>query len=233
MQWYDRRGYAGSLDAVGAPVDVNGHVTDLLDVLDGQPAVVVGHSFGGVTVLGAAIAAPDLVRAVVLYETGMAWVPGWDDTTLRAILWGENADSAAVALMYGSRLGRMTPDQQAFLRRQARAFIAEERSVRVPPPDWTAGDGLGRGIGSGRPYDASALTQPLVYGHSDNERFTAVATYLVNEAGAVAVELPGAGHNAHRTQPGPFADLVRQGIALADHVRQPRPAAGRGQALPE
>ncbi len=216
MEWYDRRGYAGSLDAAGAPLDVVGHVEDLLDVLDGNPAVVVGHSFGGVTVLGAAVAAPDLVQALVLYETGLAWVPGWDDTPLRSILWGEGADAAAVALMYGSRLETMTPDEQVFVRREARAFIAEERSVRIPPPGWTAGDGLGGGVGPDGPYDVSALTQPVVYGHSEHERFTAVAEHLVLAADAVTVELPGAGHNAHRTQPGPFADLVRRGIALAN-----------------
>jgi pimeloyl-ACP methyl ester carboxylesterase len=33
--------------------------------------------------------------------------------------------------------------------------------------------------------------------------------------GVEIVELPGAGHNAHRTQPGAFADLVRRALALA------------------
>jgi pimeloyl-ACP methyl ester carboxylesterase len=226
MEWYDRRGYAGSLDAAGAPLDVVGHVEDLLDVLDGRPAVVVGHSFGGVTVLGAAVAAPDLVQAIVLYETGMAWAPGWDDTPLRSILWGEGADAAAVALMYGSRLEKMTADEQAFVHQEARAFIAEERSVRTPPPGWVAGDGLGNGVGPEGPYDVAALTQPLVYGHSEHERFAAIAAHLVDAAGAVTVELRGAGHNAHRTQPAPFANLVRLGITLAREAGDPNERRG-------
>ena len=71
MLWYDRRGYSGSAGAAGAPVTIDGHITDLLDVIDGRRAVVVGHSFGGVTAMGAAVRAPQSVAALVLYETSV------------------------------------------------------------------------------------------------------------------------------------------------------------------
>ena len=83
MLWYDRRGYGVSAGAADGPVTTDGHITDLLDVLDGRRAVVVGHSFGGVTAMGAAARAPQSVAAVVLYETSVAWVPGWDDGVMR------------------------------------------------------------------------------------------------------------------------------------------------------
>jgi pimeloyl-ACP methyl ester carboxylesterase len=200
MVWYDRRGYGGSVDAAGAPVGVDGHVDDLLEVLDGRRAVVVGHSFGGVTALGAALRAPELVGAVVLYETGMAWLPGWDDRVLRALLWGEDPEGEGVRLMFRDRVGRMTVKEHDARRREARAFVAEERSVRT----------------GAEPFDVAALRQPLVFGHSDTYPFGAVVDHLRTVVPRVEViELPGAGHNAHRSQPGPFANLVRRGIALA------------------
>ena len=30
--------------------------------------------------------APELVRGLVLYETPIAWAPGWDDTAMRRVL---------------------------------------------------------------------------------------------------------------------------------------------------
>jgi pimeloyl-ACP methyl ester carboxylesterase len=212
MVWYDRRGYADSIDAPGTPVGVDGHIDDLIAVLsgrltgrlDGEPAVVVGHSFGGVTVVGAALRAPELVRAVVLYETGFAWVPGWDDTPVQSLLAGEDPEGAGVRRLFPRRYDSMSDDERSQLRREAAAFLAEERSVRTGRP----------------PYDLADLAVPLVYGSSGIERFTAVADHLHEVVGQAAgrletVIVPDGGHNPHRTAPGAFADLVRRGIALA------------------
>ncbi len=157
MTWYDRRGYGDSLDAAAEAVGVDVHAQDLLGVLDGRPAVVVGHSFGGVTVLKAAISAPDLVRAVVIYETGMAWAPGWDDGHMQAMLWGEDPEGSGARMMFGSRFEAMDADERTRWLLESRAFIGEERSVRRGPP----------------PFDLSTLQVPLVYGCSDEARLTA------------------------------------------------------------
>lgn len=196
--WYDRRGYGDAVEAPEVPVDVEGHAQDLLEVLARRPAVVVGHSFGGVTVLNVALRAPELVQAVVLYETGMAWVPGWDDRFLSKLLWGEDPEGEGVRLMFGARYDAMDEEERDRRRREARAFVAEERSVR-------------RGV---QPFDVGELTRPLVFGCGDNERFQLVADHLRRVVSQVeVVGLPGAGHNAHRTHPEAFADLVRRGLA--------------------
>ena len=78
-------------------VAIDGHIADLLSVLDGRRAVVVGHSFGGVTAMGAAARAPQSVAAVVLYETSVAWVPGWDDGVMREVLGDEDPEGAGLA----------------------------------------------------------------------------------------------------------------------------------------
>src|SRR5207237_1179460 len=95
---YDRRGYARSRFASPAAESLADHVDDLLEVLDGRPAVVVGHSYGGDVALGAAVRRPDLVRAVAAFEAPMPWRPEWPADTagneaLRAAL--SSGDSVA------------------------------------------------------------------------------------------------------------------------------------------
>ena len=54
---YDRRGYGRSTPHDG-PFGMDGQVDDLVDVLDGRPAVVFGHSYGGNVALAAGRPAP-------------------------------------------------------------------------------------------------------------------------------------------------------------------------------
>jgi pimeloyl-ACP methyl ester carboxylesterase len=112
--WYDRRGYGASADAPGVPADIDVHIGDLVTVLDGRPAVLVGHSFGGVVAAGAAVRVPETVETLVLYESVTGWAPEWDDRMLRQLLCGAGAEEAGLRLI-----------------------IREERSTRaaVPPYD--------------------------------------------------------------------------------------------------
>src|SRR5258708_7392602 len=84
------------------------HVADLLTFLDGRLAVVVGHSFGGVTAMGAAVRAPGAVDALVLYETSMAWVPSFDDRVMQAVLSADDPDVAGLRMMLGDRYDAMS-----------------------------------------------------------------------------------------------------------------------------
>jgi hypothetical protein len=74
MLWYDRRGYSGSAAAALFAAAQGGHIADLLGVLmnDGDRVTLRRRHRD-------AAAAPQSVAAVVLYETSVAWVPGWDD----------------------------------------------------------------------------------------------------------------------------------------------------------
>jgi pimeloyl-ACP methyl ester carboxylesterase len=200
MLWYDRRGYSASAGAADAPVAIDDHIADLLGVLDGRRAVVVGHSFGGVTAMGAAARAPQSVAAVVLYETSVAWVPGWDDGVMREVLGDADPEGAGLRVMLGDRYDAMRDDERARRRVDARAFIAEEASVRTGTP----------------PYAVADIQAPLVYGRSDARVMPDVIDYLRSQLPLMeVVTLPGAGHHAHRTAPEAFAGLVRQGLELA------------------
>jgi len=200
MLWYDRRGYSGSAGAAGAPVTIDGHITDLLDVLDGRRAVVVGHSFGGVTAMGAAARAPQSVAALVLYETSVAWVPGWDDGVMRDVLRSDDPEVAGLRVMLGDRYDAMSDDEKARRRVDGTAFITEEASVRTGTP----------------PFAVADVEAPLVYGRSDEQVMPIVVDFLRSQLSSMeVVTLPGAGHHAHRTAPEAFAGLVRRGLAVA------------------
>lgn len=196
MEWYDRRGYGRSREVPGTPAGVDSHVDDLIAVLDGRPALLVGHSFGGVTALGAAAKAPELVDTVVLYETSIAWAPGWDDDGMEAIHSAADPEGAALKLMLGGAYERMDDDERAWRRLEARAFLAEEDSVRARVP-----------------FDIARIAVPVVYGHGDEIVMPKVVDFLAATLEQFQVKrIPGAGHRAHRTHPDELAALVRTAL---------------------
>jgi len=198
MRWYDRRGYASSMELPGAPSTVDQHIDDLVAVLDGRRAVVVGHSFGGVTAMGAAVRAPELVDALVLYETSVAWSPGWDDADalMQGVFNADDPEGAALQLMLGPAYDQLDDDARARRRIEARAFIAEEQSVRT-----------------GTPYDVAEIRCPVVYGCSSDAVMPEVRSFLAARIPRFeVVDVPDAGHHAHRSAPEAFADLVRRGF---------------------
>ena len=101
-------------------------------------------------------------------------------------------------MMFRDRFDAMAPEDQAARLREGEAFVAEERWVRRGSP----------------PFEVADLQVPLVYGRSEAPMFHTVTSHLERVVADVeVVELPGAGHNAHRTQPAAFADLVMRGLA--------------------
>jgi len=200
--YYDRRGYGENAGAaVDGPVGVDSHIDDLIEILGDRSAIVIGHSFGGLTTLGAAVRAPELIDALGAYETSMAWSPGWDDTIMHGVLAGPDPADAGLRLMLGERYDRMDVDERARRLVDAAAFVAEERSIRGCPPL----------------YDVSEITAPLVFGRSDPAVMPSVTAFLqANIKTMEIMELPGAGHHAHRSDPEGFANLVRRASELAD-----------------
>ena len=197
---YDRRGYGDSQLSGAAPVGVPGHVADLVALLDGRRAVVVGHSFGGVTAMGAALRAPHLVRGLVLYETSVAWAPGWDDSVMHRVLGSDDPVGASLALMLGERYAAMPAAERERWREQAETFLAEERSIRRGSP----------------PYDVSGIACPVLFGRSGEQVMSPIVEFLQQQvAGIEVTTVPASGHHGHRTDPEAFADLVRRGLRAA------------------
>lgn len=207
---YDRRGYGKSvhLDAVS----IEGHIEDLVGVLDGRRGVVIGHSLGGVIALGAAQRRPDLVRAVGAYESPMPWVEWWPKRSAGgdAMTMGEGSSPEAAADAAERFMRRMIGDERwealpEGTRRQRRAegpaLLAELRSAHRQPA-----------------YDPAAITVPVftAHGTESREHHCWAAQELARLTGAREVTvIEGAGHGAHASHHRAFADFTRRVLASA------------------
>ncbi len=211
---YDRRGYGRS--AAGEPVDIEGHVADLLAVLERvasereEPAVVAGHSLGGTIALAAAHRRPDLVAAVVAYESPLSWTDWWPR---RGPGTGPlEEDEPAVAAerfmrrVAGAEVWASLPEATRQRRREeGAALVAELSTVRRSAPFV--------------PVEISVPTTISRGADADEYRRRAGAVLSEQIPGAELVLLEGAGHGAHTSHPEDFAALVRRGLERAHEAR--------------
>jgi pimeloyl-ACP methyl ester carboxylesterase len=203
---YDRRGYGRSV-AAPAGGGIDRQVDDLADVLDGRPAVIVGHSFGGVVALALAERAPGLVRAVTAYESPMTWE---DEGAVVALDERADEDPDGVAEWFMRRMvgddtwEKMPAGIRDDRRAEGRALLADLRAIEpgVEPP-----------------YRAERVTVPVVaaYGEHARTRHRTAALRLAERApDAELVVVPGADHGVHLSDPRAFADLTLRALARAD-----------------
>jgi pimeloyl-ACP methyl ester carboxylesterase len=210
---YDRRGYARSRFAEPPAMSLSDHVDDLLELIDGRQAVVVGHSYGGDVALAAAERRPDLVVSVGAFEAPMPWIPEWPQDTaggeaLRTALEGGDPAAAVEAFlrrMLGAEAWEMLPLRAKEDRRgEGVALVNDMRSLR-------AVDGRG-------PLDPAAVKAPVVVGHGSASR-----PHQIDNTKRLAALLPdaeltvidGAQHGAHSSHPEGFAAFVRRAVARA------------------
>ena len=201
---YDRRGYGRSKDAVPSP-DFSVQVADLVDVLDGRPAVIGGHSFGGVIGLALASRSPSLVRAVLAYEAPLMWEPWWPGVA--SSVPDESPEYAAewfLRRMIGDDMWERLPRSvRADRRAEGRALIADLQSVRPPAP---------------APYVPERITVPVIaaYGSRGRPHHRRAAEELARRVPhASLVAVPGANHGIHLAMPEAFAGLVRRAASAA------------------
>lgn len=204
---YDRRGYARSL-AAGPSTSFEQQVDDLAGLLGGRPAVLAGHSFGGLICLALAQRRPEVVRSVVAYEAPEMWAPWWPGSSpgneAMALPDPEVAAEGFLRRMIGDATWERLPAaMRAERRAEGHALLAEMRSVRPPNPP---------------PYDAAAVSVPVVaaFGTETRPHHMRAADDLARTVprGELRV-VEGADHGAHLTHPNEFADLVRRALERA------------------
>lgn len=211
---FDRAGYGARADAP-LPVGrgrVAADVDDLLALLEGgdgggAPVVVIGHSYGGHVAMAAAIARPDLVAGLGVFETPLAWMPWWPSDTsggvaVRAAATGTPADAAEAFLR--SIVGhdvwtRLPPSTKAARLAEGPALLADMADIRTEPP----------------PYEPSEVTVPVVVGRgseSTGHHLLGADALLGLLPDAVLHVVDGAGHGAHASHPDGFAAFVEAAV---------------------
>lgn len=208
---FDRRGYGRSVGDDGrhpGPFDMAHQVDDLLQVLAGRPAVLVGHSYGGNVALALTARHPELVRGVVIYETPLSWEPWWPGNTAgaAAVASGQSPEQAAETFMrrmVGDARWEALPERTRQTRRlEGTAMVAELADLRAQAP-WTA----------------DAIRIPLItgYGEHGSPHHQRGMQYVAEHvAGAEVVELPGCRHDAPLSHPALFAE--RMVLPLLDRL---------------
>lgn len=193
---YDRRGYGRSVDHPG-PFGVADHVGDLLSLLAGRPAVLIGHSYGGNVALAAAARLGAAVTGVGVYETPLSWQPWWPGTTAGAAAAASSDADAAEAFMrrlIGDEGWDSLPERtRAARRREGTALRAELTSLRESAP-----------------WDPSDIDVPVVCAHGSrgSAHHARGMEWLARELPDARLEvIEGAGHGAPNSHP---AEFVRQ-----------------------
>jgi len=200
----DLPGYGESPDAAGPGLDAI--VAAVAEVLDGQPAHVLGVSFGALTALALARGQPGLVTSLVLADAtlGRAHVPPEERQR-----WLRNREGLANDLATRSveRAGEIAG-------RHATAAVIEEIALhmrRARPSGYMA---VARAIAEtdARPW-LGGIGQPTLLLCGEDDRVTGMdvsQTLRDQLPNASLVVIPGAGHAPHIEQADRFADAVRE-----------------------
>ncbi len=195
---YDRRGY-GSSPRLLAPTDLARHVGDLVEVLARRPSVLIGHSFGGLVALGAAIETPELVGAVGVYEPPMPWLDGWPTPQLPPDP-GDAAETFFRSLVGDEVWAGLSQGFRQARRAEGVALLSDLASVAEQPP-----------------FDLTDVLSPVAaaHGSASAERFRRAARELCAAVGGDELTvIEGAGHGGHMSHPDEFTAWVRTVVGL-------------------
>jgi len=195
---YDRRGYGRSFPHPG-PFMMAGQIDDLVGLLAGRRAVLVGHSYGGDVALATADRHPHLVAGVAVYETPLSWLPWWPNTTAGSIAVAEQRDTRAAAEQFmrrilGTRRWEGLPERVKETRRaEGVALVGELSDLR-----------------DNQPWTAEHITMPVItsYGSLASPHHRRGMTHAAALLNCPVVELPDCRHDAPLSHP----DLFRTAI---------------------
>ncbi len=215
---YDLRGHGYSeVPSSGyTSAEQAGDTLAIMDALGIERAMLVGHSFGGVIAMHAAVLDPDRIEAVVLSDPCFPALRHLEDLSR----WGhwqnfrEEAAAAGVTLSdeYWYDLGKFFDqvlhlDGERLLRfRQAVGLPGFNRLLRLA--ETTCGNDAK--VPAGLTEDLiRGVTQPVLALFGEHSPFLATADYLdENLPHCVNVRVPGAKHRAPEENSGQFVEQV-------------------------
>lgn len=208
---YDRRGYGSSLNAAPPATSLADHARDLIGLLGGRRATLVGHSFGSNVALLAALQEPALVASLGLWEPPLPWFDWWPAWARKVIAdLAAHPDPAKIGerafkVVAGRDAWERLPEASRELcRAEGGAFMVDTASQLSPP------------------FDVGDVGVPSVvgYGTSTWEHQVDGSKRLAVMLGARLVAVEGADHFAHAAQPEAFARFIRQAVSEGERRRE-------------
>jgi len=204
---YDRRGYHRSNDALPLNTTLDGHVDDLLAVIGGRPAVVVGHSFGGTVALAAALRhdPPSTIVSLAAFEPPLPWLEVWTRQAPARRVRPPGQDPAEAAEHFFRRMvgdsawDRLPESAKDARRADGPALVAELDAIRLDEA----------------PFDVTAMPIPSLFGRGElsiDRHRQGVAWLAEHVPGSELMDIPGAAHGAHLSHPDGFAGFVRRAV---------------------
>jgi len=207
---YDRRGYGRSVPPEGeqpGPFDMDSQVADLVRLIDGRRALLIGHSYGGNIALATAMSSPQLVAGVAIFETPLSWEPWWPGTTAGAAARateGSAADAAELFMrrLVGDAVWEALPTKTRETRRaEGAAMVGELRDLQA-----------------NEPWLADRIHCPLVLGYGGNGavHHTEAMRFLHEKfPESQLFELDNARHDAPNSHSQRFAEIYVDALAAA------------------
>lgn len=196
---YDRRGYQASREL--RPLGFERDIADLVDVARREaargPVIALGHSFGGVVTLGAAVSEPSLFELAVLYEAPLPWILPRDRA--RPPLGANPATEAEHffrRIVSNGAWERLSERERDSRRLDGPALVSDLTSLRQP----------------NAPFDLAQLTVPCVYVYGDgllHEYYAKLCNELVKaNPGIECRAFANASHGAHLSTPDQLAEQI-------------------------
>jgi pimeloyl-ACP methyl ester carboxylesterase len=155
----------------------------------------------------AAIARPDRVRSLAVWESPMPWLTWWPADTAGGAANEAAADPAGAAEAFMRRMigderwDKLPPSTKAARRAEGRTLVAELQSVNQPA------------------FDPADVKVPVVVGTGSaskpHHRGVADALIEMLPAGAELFVFDGADHGCHLSHPAEFARFVELAVSRA------------------
>jgi pimeloyl-ACP methyl ester carboxylesterase len=218
---YDLRGhgYSDTPPTGYTSADMAGDLVKIQQALGLGPMYVLGHSYGGVIALHAAVLYPDAIAGLILsdpyfpglrhLETSLSGWSGWQEykeQAGRAGLQVSEEDWFDVGQLF-KQTANLPPERQEMFRKEL-GLAAMDRLTRLAATTCGADVKAVAGLTAER---ISSVRHPAIALYGENSPFLATCRYLeANLANCRVALVSDAKHRAHEENPAGYVALVQQ-----------------------